>query len=306
MVKSLRLVLPVCCLLPAACATPGGGSLGFVALDPNQHVSGAEPLFGNRGRERDAASLLGVFIPTSAGAAEPTNVHPCTRIEHAMKWALQSHPGTRIAGAPYSKEARNEVIGMLMADSDIKCDKYTQFIEQYNSNVKTGFGVLGHAATTIAAITTGGAAQALASGASIATNASSQLDKAHFQEQTIPIVVAAYQTARAEVRREIDRGMRKSAGDYALSTGMRDAVRYHSNCSVVAGIRATGQAVQEKAARDDAKEDDGDDAGGANGNDGGGNAGGDTDTGGAGNAGGATGNGGGGNADGNGDGSDQD
>src|SRR5918994_3003986 len=89
-----------------ACATPGGGPLGLVALDPNNHVSGAEPLVGTRKQQCDAATLMAVFSPqtqeANAGAAS-AKVDECTRIQRSVAWALRAHPGT-----PYSKEGRNE------------------------------------------------------------------------------------------------------------------------------------------------------------------------------------------------------
>jgi hypothetical protein len=246
MTNIARLFLAGGCLLPAACATPGGGSLGIVALDPNQHVSGAEPLLGTRGRECNAASLLAVFAPPPAADPVGTKIDLCTSYQRAIGWALKAHPNTG-SNLSYSKEARNEVIGMLMAESDVKCDRYTQFIEQYNSNIQSGGGILTHAATTLAAIATGGTAQALSTGASIATNASGQITKGHFHEQTIPVIVAAYQVARTAVRQEVDQGMKSDVPDYAVSQGIRDAFRYHSNCSVVSGIRQASQAVQQQA-----------------------------------------------------------
>jgi len=105
MLKSKRLLCAAACLLPAACATPGGGSAGFVMLDPNQHLGGAEPLFGVRGNECDAASMMQIF------AAEPSRVDPktgqpiapdmnpktvdaCTRLRRSIAWTLLSHPQT--------------------------------------------------------------------------------------------------------------------------------------------------------------------------------------------------------------------
>lgn len=262
-----RSLLAAACLLPTACATPGGGTLGIVAFDPNQHVSGAEPLLGKRGSECNAASLLAVFAPPPAIQPNETKIDLCTSYQRAIGWTLRAHPGSAAgAGLSYTKEARNEVIGMLMAESDVKCDRYTQFIEQYNSNVQSGLGILGHAATSLAAIATGGTAQALSTGAAIVSNAGGQVTKAHFHEQTIPVIVAAYQVARTAIRQEVDTGLKSEVPDYALAQGIRDAMRYHSNCSVVSGIRQAGQAVQEKAARQAGDGNgDGDGKGGGNG-----------------------------------------
>ena len=117
MTKMARLLLAGCCLMPAACATPGGGPLGIVAFDPNQHVSGAEPLLGKRGSECDATTLLTAFAPGTAVQSSANKTDWCDSLRNAMAWALKAHPGSPgVGGYSYTKAARNEVVGMLMAD----------------------------------------------------------------------------------------------------------------------------------------------------------------------------------------------
>src|SRR6185312_965674 len=250
MANSLRVICAMVCLLPVACATPGGGAAGFVMFDPNQHLSGAEPLFGTRGYQCDAASMMQIFAPEplrvdpTTKQVRPPDMNPktvddCTRLRRSIAWTLITHPaaGQAASVVNYSKEARNEAIKMLLADSDQKCDRYKQFLDAYNGDVQAGSGILSQTASTIASLATGGLAKALSAGASITTNAGGQLGKAHFHDQTIPVIVQGINSAQKKVMADISTGMGEDVSAYPIGAGIEDAIRYHAQCTITAGLQ---------------------------------------------------------------------
>jgi hypothetical protein len=224
-------------------------------FDKNHHVAGPEPLFG-KDDERcldDATFTMTAFAvdPTVTRGNLPTDTSDgCLRIRRSIGWALSSHPATGQAASPlnYSAAGRNEVIGNLLAASDRKCDRYTMFIGQFNSNVKVGFGALAHAGSTLAEVATGGVAKALSVLASTATDASARLENGHFSDQALPIIVGAYVAARESIRTEIENHMKNDdTSKYTVGQGIADAFRYHAACSVEIGLAEANKAVQEKA-----------------------------------------------------------
>jgi hypothetical protein len=238
---SLRLLLAVGCILPAACATPGGGPLGLVMFDSNHHVSAAEPLFGKNDMQclDDPTFLLTLYGP------DPLVADNCTKMRSTIAVALQ--PMTILDGtkARYGKVQRNEVIDGLMAASDRKCGRYIAFLQQYDANVNSTFGIAAQAAATIAAITTGGTAEALAAAASIAGGTRNTLNQSHFNNQTVGVLANAFENLRREQREKIAELQNKPPEEYTLMRGLQDATRYHANCSIVVGLKEAQRAVEE-------------------------------------------------------------
>lgn len=235
--KSYRSLLLGCCLFATACTTAGGGPLGIVAFDPDQHVSTAEPLFGKGDATclDDPTFLLTLYSPVDA---MPQQLPVCQKMRSAIGAAL---PVMEPAGAAtrerYTPLQRNEVIDALMAASDRKCGRYIAFLQQYDANVNSTFGIATQAAATLAAIATGGTAQALAAAASIAGGTRSTLNQSHFNNQTIGVLANAFENKRGEQRTEIAERQGLPAAQYTLMRGIQDATRYHSNCSIVVGLK---------------------------------------------------------------------
>lgn len=263
--KRVRHIVAAASLLPGACATPGGGPFGFVMFDPNQHVAAAEPLFG-QGDERcldDPTFLLTVFaIRKETMPSDPNKVDVCTRIRWSLEWGLISDqayvlpvatkpPPTEITVtlAHYDEQARNEVIGALVGASNRKCGRYIAFLQQYNGNVGAGFGIIGQTASALATVATGGLNKAFTVTSVIAGHARSEINEAYFANQTVGVLVQAFQNARATQAQTIANHLTNDpVPKYTLMQGLSDVFDYHASCSIVVGLEQAQQAVSAKAA----------------------------------------------------------
>jgi hypothetical protein len=270
--KSLRFLCAAGCLIPTACATnPRGGAVGFVMFDPNQHVAAAEPLFGQGDEQclNDPTFLLSTFAQDSPGGQtqpkDPNNPDICTRIKWSLYWGLKSHGGTL---TNYDARARNEVVGAILAASDRKCGNYVAFLQQYNGNVKAGFGIIDTAASALATVASGGLNRALTVTSTLAGHTRSELEEAHFANQALGVLTQAFRQLRDTQRKGIEDNLQsKTVDNYTMSQGLADVFNYHASCSIVVGLEQAQKAVSEKG-NSDAGTDKTGGKGGANGGNG--------------------------------------
>lgn len=224
----------------SACATDGGGPLGIVAFNPNQHVAAAEPLFA-----RDdymcldkPEFLLSLYAPPAPQS--PRARGNCEAVRRGLAYAT--------AGiANYDKRRRNEIMDALMAASENKCGRYRSFLQTYDANVNSTFGILSQAAAIVATITTGGTAQAFAAAAAVAAGSRGTLNQAHFQNQAIGILAKAIENARSAKLTEIMTRQKEAVDNYTLMSGIKDVFGYHNRCSILEGLKETQRAVESVA-----------------------------------------------------------
>lgn len=243
--RFVHLLVAGAVLLPAGCATPGGGPLGFVALDPNHHVAAAEPLIARNEEQclNDSGFLSLVLDPATATAAQPKAA--CDLL--AWQAAKAVH---RQGGGPDTADAqklrRNIMIDSMLAASEAKCASYKEFVQMYDGNVNTTFGILAQAAAIAATLATGGAAQGLAAGAALASGSRGTLNNAHFSDKTVGFLIKAIDAARQTKYSAIKQRQKSdSVIDYTVVSGIRDAFEYHANCSVVQGLQEATRAVEQ-------------------------------------------------------------
>jgi hypothetical protein len=246
MTGHIRLLAAAACLLPAACATPGGGPLGIVMFDPDQHVSGAEPLWGKQDqRFFDDPSFLLSMVSTEAPSGRKWP-EICGQIVQSIRGMLPVMTVQKLDSGPrYTALQRNEVIDGIMAASDRKCGRYIAFLQQYDGNVNSTFGIASQAAAILATIASGGTAQGLAAAAGIAGGVRGTLNESHFSNQTIGVVANAFENVRREQREAIAKLQVKDAADYTLMRGIQDATRYHASCTIVTGLKEAQRNVEE-------------------------------------------------------------
>jgi hypothetical protein len=238
--KIARSLCAVAAALPTACATPGGGQFGMVLFDPKHHVSAAEPLFGDNDERclDDPTFMLTLFAPLPDAQAK---VDPCTRMKRAIAWGLLSH-GVSVNG--YNERARNEVVDALMAASDRKCGRYIAFLQQYDGNVNSTFGIGAQTAAILATVVSASAAPWFAAGAGIAGGTRGTLNEAHFNNQTIGVLANAFENVRRDQRVAIAELEAKPVKDYSLMRGIEDATRYHASCTIVVGLKEAQRDVE--------------------------------------------------------------
>jgi hypothetical protein len=245
--KAHGLLLAAAFFAIASCSTPGGGPLGFVLFDKNQHVPGAGSLFAPDEEGCVTASfLLSTFSYTREEAGErPACQRLRVRLQSALKADLFA-PGVPDANGDWQRR-RNEAIGTLIAASNDKCGAYVQFLQAYQGNVRATSGITAQATAILATVATGGLAQGFAAASGIASGAGNSLHQAHFANQTVAILTKAFDNKRVEQLRDMDSMMQCSPAQYPFSRAFADVQRYHASCSIVVGLQETQEAVEQKS-----------------------------------------------------------
>jgi hypothetical protein len=222
----------------SACATDGGGPLGIVALNPNQHVAGAEPLFAKEDYMclDKPEFLLSLYAPPAPKS--PRARGNCDTVRQGLAYAVGGI-------ADYDKRRRNEIMDALLATSEYKCGRYRSFLHSYDANINSTFGILAQAAAVIATVATGGTAQGFAAVAALSSGSRGTLNQAHFQNQAVGILVKAIENARATQLAEITTRQREEVENYTLMRGIKDVFAYHNSCSIIEGLKETQRAVEE-------------------------------------------------------------
>lgn len=245
MLKSHRLLCAAACLLPVACTTPGGGPFGIVMFDPDQHVSSAEPLWGkNDLRCLDNPTFL-LALLSNKDISQQNWPAVCRQMAVSIRDTLPAMPAQDLNSPPrYTALQRNEIIDAMMSASDRKCSRYIAFLQQYDGNVNSTFGIAAQSAAIIASMVSGGTAQAFAAGAGIAGGVRGTLNESHFNNQTIGVLANAFENVRREQREKIAEFEAKDVKDYTLMRGIQDATRYHGSCSIVVGLKEAQRDVE--------------------------------------------------------------
>jgi hypothetical protein len=253
MLRKLLLAGTASSFLLTGCADEGGGPLGIVLFDKTHHVAAAEPLFG-KGEDRCLDSpgfLISITAkaPAATSAAQPRTRDPladpaCVRLSQTISGALQT-PQNSATSSGYDERQRNEVIDALIAASNRKCGRYTAFLQTYDANINSTFGI-GALATAGLATVVGGesASKALAAGSAFLTGTRSTFNEAHFRNRTIAVLATAFENARREQRQAITNFQQCKPAQYTMMRGIEDALRYHNTCSVVSGLDEAARAVQ--------------------------------------------------------------
>lgn len=242
--KLPALLLAAGCLLTSACATRGGGPLGLVLFDSDQHVSGAEPLFGTDESRcfRNPTFGLSFVMPSQPMTGYPA---ACREITSAVRAGLGATDASTARPIAYTEAQRNEVIESFMSSSNYVCGDHMKFLQQWDGNVNSTLGLSSQAAAGIAAIVTGGAAQAAAAAAAFLGGARGTMQNAYFHNKTVGILAAAFQAERKKQRDEITKLEAKTIKDFPLSRGVEQVLNYHGSCSIVVGLAAAQRAVDQ-------------------------------------------------------------
>ena len=264
--RHLRLAACAPALFLAACSQDGGGPLGIELFNRNQHVAAAEPLFGRREDRclENPSFLMSIFAQRQqqTGTDQTGNETPgatlvgdslqatCNRLRGSISAVLMASftpaaPGGTPSPAAYDQRARNEVMDALVASSNRRCGRYMAFLQTYDANINTSFGVLSIIAGGLSPIVRGDdTARTLGGISAMLTGTRGTFNEAHFRNRTIAVLASAFENARRQQRRDMVNLQQCPVDQYTLMRGMEDAFRYHSTCSVVAGLEEAAKAVE--------------------------------------------------------------
>jgi len=234
-----RSLCALCCLLPASCATEGGGPAGFVLLDPNHHVAGAMALDGTANGQclSNPAYVVGIVSRGNAPRGLPWACYDLFyNLRLARDHAVPSDPRSQAVA----------VVRALIAVSESSCYSYRNFLTQFHGNVQTTFGISSQLAAIIATLAGHGAAPWFAGAAAGLGGAGGSLNSAYFYDQTLPTITAAFEKRRSDELTTINQKLDGTA-KYDFADALVDAEDYHSQCSLGAGLEELKDSLKESS-----------------------------------------------------------
>lgn len=259
--------------LSACAGNNGGGPLGIVMLSSKQHVASAEPLFSDKedvcldspaflismftdhpnlqsfkGKDREACEDLSNAFSRmlSARSGDATKPIPTTAApDDKTPTVREESTSTSKPTIHYDTMHRNEIIDGLIAASNRKCGRYIAFLKTYDGNVNSTFGLASLITGGLSAFVGGeSTAKALGGTSAILNGSRETFNQAHFSNQTIQVLAAAFEKAREDRRKHITAYQQCPISQYTLMRGVEDAFQYHSECSVVFGLAEAARAVE--------------------------------------------------------------
>lgn len=231
------------------CAGSGGGFLGIGAVVGDRNLAAAEPLFSKDEQNclGSADRLIGALFGPAAdvGPSTARGPNPCSRIRTNFRYMLsRSAPGPN-SPLSYNSAQRNEIIDALLASSNQKCTRYAALLKNadgaMNAGLSVGSIITGGLGSILGGVNT---AKALAGSSAILSGSRAALNDTYLSNQTIHVLVAAFDKARRTQRRQITNRQACDVEQYTLMRGIEDAYAYHDNCSIVAGLAETALSIE--------------------------------------------------------------
>jgi hypothetical protein len=140
---------------------------------------------------------------------------------------------------------RNNAIDALIAVSNEKCGLYANRLKTVDGTTNSSLGILAILTGGVGSIVKGAdAARALAGSSSIISGSQSALNESWFSNQTIHVLVNAFQKAREKQRSDILNREICPITSYTVMHGIGDVIDYHESCSLLKGLSETSLAIE--------------------------------------------------------------
>jgi hypothetical protein len=145
-----------------------------------------------------------------------------------------------------SESRRNSVQAALLAASDQRCSTYIKYLQRQASNGNFFLGSLATLAGGVGAIVTGAdTARALAGVAGIFSGVRAEYNQDYFANLSVHVIWHGIDVHRREIYQQIQRdGQTKSIRDYPVEAAIKDALYYHGECSLVAGLDQASSSIK--------------------------------------------------------------
>lgn len=225
--------------------------IGFSSFSQNQTIEGPQALIDQRFEEIDLALLLesGEF---RAGACP---FPPLGQTEQEVSYAQRlQHAFCNFYHSTNDKEqARNTIQDRIIAASNQRCADYKQFLKRFDSETNIFLGAAAVATGSAGAIfKAADTARALAGITAALSGIRAEVNEDIFQQRTIQVLTVGFEEKRKEILTEIFKHRRNMGAekrtddsiiDYTVESAIGDAIRYHDNCSLVAGLEFAAYAI---------------------------------------------------------------
>lgn len=143
------------------------------------------------------------------------------------------------------KSSRNEIMDSIIAESNAKCATYARLLKNSDAVMNGSLGVLAIITGGLGAFVGGaGAAKALSGSSAIITGTRAELNETVLNNQTIQLLAASFEVARARKLQEITNLQACSMEQYSVMRGIADAIDYHRECSLLVGLAEATRSVE--------------------------------------------------------------
>ena len=142
-------------------------------------------------------------------------------------------------------QRRNRIQERILAASNQRCGEYKQFLKRFDSETNL---VLGGLTTLIAGagaiFTRVNTVRALSGTAAIFSGFRAEVNEAYFQSKTVQVLTDALESKRRENYHSMLEKRSRNITNYTVEEAIKDAVTYHSNCSVVAALEHAAISIE--------------------------------------------------------------
>jgi hypothetical protein len=143
------------------------------------------------------------------------------------------------------KQHRDQIQERLLGASNEMCYRYKRYLQNLRSDANFWLGTLTTIAGAAGAIASGGASQALAGAASALSGVRAEFNQEYFHNVTVATIWKGIEYRRQRAFDTIARqGQAKDTTVYPVEAAVKDAINYHAECSLVAGVEELGDTVQ--------------------------------------------------------------
>lgn len=141
---------------------------------------------------------------------------------------------------------RNAVQEHILAASNQRCGYFENYLHQTRAGANFILGSLATIAGTVGAIVTGADTSRAFSGASgIFTGVRAEFNQELFANLATNVITAGIKLRRQQVYNQIAlQGQAKSYDEYTVQAAVKDALYYHSQCSVISGLEVAADSIE--------------------------------------------------------------
>lgn len=146
---------------------------------------------------------------------------------------------------PERRSHRDQIQERLLGASNDMCYRYKRYMQNTQSDGNFWLGTLTTIAGAAGALVTGGGSQILAGTASALSGIRAEFNQDYFQNVTVATIWKGIEFRRERAFNTIAiEGQDKDTDVYPVEAAVKDAIAYHAECSMVAGIEELGDTVQ--------------------------------------------------------------
>ncbi len=215
-------------------ALQGCSGTPFAIKQENQTIQGPTRLILNE--DFEMIDLISLLTEGTKKTVKDTTVQ---NLEEAFQTFHDKLDGT------HDELYRNRVQERILAASDQRCGEYKQFLKNFDSQTNFMWGSLTTAAGAAGAILSGGTATRVASGlAAFFSGVRAESNNAFFSNLAIHVITSGFEAKRRLIYADLLKNRKLGITEYPVERAVKDAVFYHGNCSLIAGLEEAAESIQ--------------------------------------------------------------